>query len=138
MIYNIIHDAKGLGACNKVENADNIAELVELFFSPQGIEFCMKNKFPKLSTFREVKDEILKYPLFIDSDAIYRQNDAIIGLIGKTRADLKFDQNNYVNTVILMHGATAHIKASNYAVLNIVKMSNCTVELDIDNTVIVL
>lgn len=37
-----------------------------------------------------------------------------------------------------MHGAKAHIKASNYAVLLIVNVGGCEVTIDKDETVIVL
>lgn len=138
MIYNIINEAKKLGACNKVENADSIAELAELFYTPQGIEFCKNNKFPKLSTFRELKEEIAGYGFLVDCGPVYRENDIRSTIVGKTAGKLKFDKNNCIFTVVVMHGASVEIEASNYVVLNVIKIGDCRVELNVDNTVIVL
>ena len=138
MILDVINKAQKKGACKKIDKPTNMEELVKLFFSPQGIEFCEENNFPDLNTFRGVKNEVLEYGIFVDEKQIKRSNDKTVALIGNTQGELKFDKNNYVNTVILMHGASAKITASKYTVLKIVNIGDCKVEIEKDNTGIVL
>lgn len=138
MIHDVINKAQKKGACKKIDKPKNMEELVKLFFSPQGIEFCEDNNFPDLNTFRGVKNEVLEFGIFVDEKQIKRSNDKTVALIGNTQGELKFDKNNYVNTVILMHGASAKITASKYTVLKIVNIGDCKVEIEKDNTVIVL
>lgn len=138
MIHDVINKAQKKGACKKIDKPKNMEELVKLFFSPQGIEFCEDNNFPDLNTFRGIKNEVLEFGIFVDEKQIKLSNDKTVALIGNTQGELKFDKNNYVNTVILMHGASAKITASKYTVLKIVNIGDCKVEIEKDNTVIVL
>lgn len=137
MIQEVINKAISAGACAKMASTANIGELVDLFFSPQGIEFCSKNNFPDLSTFRGLKNELSEFCIFVDSKQIKSANNEFIALVGDTQGELIFDENKHVNTVVLMHGARAVIRASNYAVLNIANIS-CEAEVIKDETVIVL
>jgi len=79
-----------------------------------------------------------QFGVFVDLGRVSRSNDKDIALIGDTCGELKFDENKVVHKVMLMHGAKAHIKASNYAVLLIVNVGGCEVTIDKDETVIVL
>ncbi len=139
MIQGIMESAALLGACRKTEDISDWSSAVQLFFSPQGREFCEEKNFPDLSMFREMKNHgISEFGIFVDEGNVCRSNDKDIALIGDTCGDLKFDKNNVVHKVILMHGAKARIKASNYAVLLIVNIGNCEVDIIKDKTVIVL
>lgn len=120
-------EAKALGACNLYKQAKNVKGLADLFFSPQGREFCIKHDFPSVYMWRQLKAEhITNYGVFCDVGHFESVGGKMYGLIGKTTAELKFDTiNNYL--VILQHGAKATIKASNYAVVKIEKGEGCEV-----------
>ena len=135
---DIIDKALRLGACKKIENKSSIRELVELFFSPQGIEFCEKNDFPNIDMLRSLKNEISEFGIYVDSGLVMSVNEKDIALAGNTNGELTYDKNSYVNTIILMHGATAKITASKYTVLNIIIIGDCSYEIEKDDTVILL
>ena len=127
------------GACSGSGKVSDWRSLAWLFFSPQGREFCEEKNFPSLSMFQRMKPyNVEQFGVFVDLGRVSRSNDKDIALIGDTCGELKFDENKVVHKVMLMHGAKAHIKASNYAVLLIVNVGGCEVTIDKDETVIVL
>lgn len=138
-IDEIMKSAALLGACSGSGKVSDWKSLAWLFFSPQGREFCEEKNFPELPMFREMKRHgISELGVFVDEGNVCRSNDKDIALVGDTCGELKFDENNVVHKIILMHGAKARIKASNYAVLLIVNIGGCEVEIDKDKTVVVL
>lgn len=139
MIQEIMKSASLYGACSGSGKVSDWRSLAWLFFSPQGREFCEEKNFPSLSTFQRMKSyKVEQFGVFVDLGRVCRSNDKDIALIGDTCGELKFDENNVVHKVILMHGAKAHITASNYVVLLIVNMGGCEVTIDKDETVVVL
>ncbi|WP_294616445.1 hypothetical protein [uncultured Bacteroides sp.] len=137
-VNEIMQSATLMGACAKSKGVSDWKSLAWLFFTPQGREFCEKHNFPSLEMFREVKDNVAKYGVFVDAGVVKRQNDADIGVVGDTLAELVYDDNTVVHKVVLMHGAKAKIKASHYAVILLVNMGDCEVEIEKDQTVVVL
>ncbi len=138
-IDEVMKSAALLGACSGSGKVSDWKSLAWLFFSPQGREFCEEKNFPALPMFREMKRHgISELGVFVDEGNVCRSNDKDIALVGDTCGELKFDENNVVHKIILMHGAKARIKASNYAVLLIVNIGGCEVEIDKDKTVVVL
>lgn len=138
-VSEVIREARTLGACIGSGKVSDWRSLAWLFFSPQGREFCEEKNFPSLSMFQRMKPyNVEQFGIFVDLGRVSRSNDKDIALIGDTCGELKFDENKVVHKVILMHGAKAHIKASNYAVLLIVNVGGCEVTIDKDETVIVL
>ena len=140
MILNRLkQEATRLGACAKLDGANDYMALSRLLFSPQGREFCEKHNFPSLTMFQQMKPYITEgMGVFVDFGRVCRSNDKDIALIGDSCGELVFDENKTVHTIILMHGAKAVITASNYAVLLIVRVGNCEVIINKDNTVKVL
>ena len=138
-VSEVIREARTLGACSGSGKVSDWRSLAWLFFSPQGREFCEEKNFPSLSMFQRMKPyNVEQFGIFVDLGRVSRSNDKDIALIGDTCGELKFDENKVVHKVMLMHGAKAHIKASNYAVLLIVNVGGCEVTIDKDETVIVL
>lgn len=108
----IVENALKLGACNKIANIKDIPSLVELFYSPQGREFCIENKYPSLKTFREM--DLEEYGIYTDKKVeVENKNVTLVNSYGK----LTFNRLDQVYIVVLMHGAKADIYASNYAVV---------------------
>ena len=137
-VNDIMKSASLLGACAKSNDVSDWKSLTWLFFTPQGREFCEENNFPSLEMFRGMKEQVAQYGVWVDAGKIHQKNDIHIGLIGATSAELVYDDPTAVHKVILMHGAKARIKASGYAVILLVKIGNCEVEIEKDNTVVIL
>lgn len=122
MIAKILNGAKALGACRKTDGITTAEQLAALYFSPQGREFCLKHNYPTLPMWQEIKATIPNLEdmgIYIDAGAIELQDKETIALVGETRAVAKFDRNNSVFRVMILHGATAEIEATNYSVFEV-------------------
>ncbi len=137
-VSEIMESAAWLGACSKSEGVSDWKNLVWLFFTPQGREFCEENNFPPLGMFREMSKEVERYGVYVDAGSIKVCNAENIAVIGDTEAEMVFTDNSRVHKVILMHGGKARIEASNYAVILLVNVGNCEVEINKDETVVIL
>lgn len=104
-----------MSRCPLFKGTEDEKELIELFLSVQGLEFCTENKFPDLATLRKFSNTE-KYGIYIDKK-VNLSNLSKIVLIGDTDAVLNYDDPNKRHEVILMHGAKAKIIASGYAVV---------------------
>lgn len=137
-VADVMRSALELGACNQSGKATDWKSLCWLFFTPQGREFCENNNFPSLEIFRGMRAYVASYGVYVDGGAVTLRNNANVGIIGETVATLEYDDNTKVHKVILMHGAKATIKASNYAVINLTNVGNCEVNIINDGTARVL
>lgn len=136
MINDILHKAKALGACDRAnQDIQSWLDLAELYFSAQGLEFCTNKNFPSLNLWRKInrKYDISEFGIFVEGKRAYSVNQPNIAVIG-SEARLEYNRIGKY-TIVLQHGAKAVIKASNYAVLNIIKIGECEMELEMDNTV---
>jgi len=124
-IYSEVNSA---GQCGLLKGNENIAELMDLFFEPKGVEFCTKFALPTLQTFRLFRGlQATKGGFYIDTP-IKAKNLPRVALIGgETVAELEFTETEGY-TVVIMHGARAKIIASGYAV---VFVTNAGGEIDI-------
>lgn len=110
--------ADRLAACELFKGTETVGELAKIFKSPQGIEFCLAANFPNISTFRLFKKESVgKYGVFIDAGNITIKNPRTVVLIGKTTATIECDTCEN-HTVVTMHGASATVIASGWAVVH--------------------
>ena len=137
-VSEIMEQALRNGACNKSKGVSDWKTLCWLFFTPQGVEFCEENNFPSIDDFREIGSNISDFGVFVDKGEITRSNDGNIALIGNTQGRLVFDDNTKIHKVILMHGAKAFIVARNYAVVRLINVGNCDVNIHKDNTSVIL
>jgi len=103
--------------CDLIKGTENAEELIDLFFTPQGIEFCTTNNSPSLDAFRRFKGpQATRGGFYIDTP-VKAKNLPRVALIGKeTVAELEFTETKR-HTVVLMHGAKARITASGYSVV---------------------
>lgn len=109
--------AEKLAACNIFKGTEDIAGIARLFTSPQGVEFCLAANFPNLATLRLFKRfNPERYGIYIDAGSITLNNPKTAVLIGKTNAIIECDTCAN-HTIITMHGATATILASGWAVV---------------------
>ena len=137
-VSDVMKSALELGACGQSGKATDWKSLCWLFFTPQGREFCENNNFPSIEIFRNMKTNVEKYGVYVDAGDIQIKNNVNIGIIGDTDAMLEYDDNTVVHKIILMHGAKATIKASNYSVINLTNVNNCQVTIINDGTAKIL
>lgn len=135
---HIIKDVLTTPSRKIVEEIKDHRSLSWLFFSHQGRRYCASRKFPSLDKFRQIKEDVHRLGVYVDAGEIERANDANVGLIGSTTAILFFSDNTKVYKIILMHGAKAKIVASNYTVILLANMDQCDVEIEKDDTVLIL
>lgn len=110
-----------LGACNSFTEAANVEQIVEMLFSPQGVEFCLNYRFPTLEVFRQFKPYHLEqYGVYIDCGDIKLIDPIRAFLIGDTRAEIDY-RATQGNALYLMHGAKAAVTAEGYSVTRIEK-----------------
>lgn len=134
---DIIEKTVLLGACEKSSKATDWKSLAWLFFSPQGREFCLKNNFPDIATFRDIRRHIEPYGIFVEKKVDRRNEDtALIG--GDDVSVLLFSGTKKAYKVILMHGAKAVIRLRNYAVVKIESAGSWFEVENEDNTGVVL
>lgn len=115
--HNMNEVARKLAACTLFTGKEDIPELARLFTSPQGLEFCLAANFPNLATFRLFKNSNpTRYGIYIDAGDITLHNPKTAVLIGRTTATIHCNkcQNS---TIVTMHGATATVLASGWAVV---------------------
>ncbi len=122
ILDDIYSQAKRKGACDKFpifKGDENIPHLSKLMFSPQGSEFCLKNRFPDMVTIRMVKkyEDLQENNIYVDAgDIVLYDRDCF--LIGKTHATIRLTTLGKYNC-FLMHGAKAHIEASGYSIVRV-------------------
>ena len=137
-VTEIMQQALENGACAKSKGVSDWKTLAWLFFTPQGIEFCEENNFPTMDVFEKMDSSISDYGVYVNKGEITRTNDVNVALIGDTNATLVYDDNSKVHKVILMHGAKAFIVARNYAVVRLINIGECTVNIHKDKTSVIL
>lgn len=113
--------ARKLEDCDMFKGNETLDELVELIFSPRGIEFLTKFGFPDLETFRKFKQyHPERFGVYIDSGKITLTEARRAFLIGDTVANVKY-RESAGNRLHLMHGASASVLACGYSVVRVEK-----------------
>lgn len=133
-IYN---QAQKKGACPLLKGTENTDELISLFFTPQGIEFCTKHNFPTMEILSRFKGAYAAdRGIYVDTP-VRLKNPARIALFGKkTIASIKYDDNTKRHEVIVMYGAKVKIEASGYAVVFVTNCGGDVEAIAKDNAVI--
>lgn len=137
-IETIKNAAHKLGACGLEKNVSSYRGLTRLLFSPRGSEFCAKHNFPALNLLQRIKNETATFGVYTDAGCISPSSRKNICLAGNTSGRIKASGTQFTHTIILMHGASATIDASNYAVLKVINISGLNVKINKDKTVVVL
>lgn len=141
IIRQIYEQAKIVGACDKFTGKERtLAQLVELFTSPQGLEFCIKHKFPNIATYRIFKpydEQLRERGIYIDAGAITLKNPRRAVLIGRTSATVTFDELKH-HEVVVLQGAKCVVGAWRWAVVRVQKDSESEVIKSAYNNAIIL
>lgn len=137
IIKQIFAQATQIGCCDKFKGSEDLQAIIQLFKSPQGLEFCIKNHFPRISTMRLFKPyKVERYGIYIDAGEITLSNPGVVLLIGNTSAKITCDTNKVRNEVVLMHGATAVIKALQWSVTFVKVERGSFIKIIKDNAII--
>lgn len=139
IISKICAQARQLGACELLTGRERtLAELVAVFLAPQGLEFCMAHRFPSLATLRLFgRNELRAYGIYLDCGKIELQNPKRAILIGRTHADISCNTTERHN-IYLMHGASAILAASNWAVVRAETQAGCNLIKRVTDNAIIL
>ena len=82
IIKQIFAQAKQLDCCDKFKGTEDLQGIINLFKSPQGLEFCIKNHFPRISTLRLFRPyKVERYGIYIDAGEIINVNSEISKLL---------------------------------------------------------
>lgn len=139
LIRQIYAQAKLLGACSLFTGRERTVEdIITLFTSPQGIEFCKKYHFPSMTVFRMFKTHnVEKYGIYIDAGAITLKNPENVVLIGHTSATVFCDKLTR-HEITLFRGARAIVNASKWAVVHMrAEQGCCFIKNTSDNAIII-
>lgn len=123
-----INMADQLEKCRMFKGSEGVEELIRLFLSPQGKEFCLCSKFPTLAAFRLFKPyNPERFGIYIDAGEITLRNPETAVLIGHTCARLIYTEDKPLHKVTLLRGATAHVTAGGWSVVGISAENGCKV-----------
>lgn len=126
-LFNI---AEKYRECGMFKGTEDIEQIIKLFTSPQGQEFCQRYNFPDIQTLRKFQQyDVERFGVFIDAGSIALNNVRRIVLIGNTQATINCD-NMWRYEIIMMHGAEAIITASGWAVVSISNKNECEVHIN--------
>ena len=133
----IYKEVNAAGQCGLLKGNEKIIELMDLFFTPKGIEFCTTYNAPSLEAFRRFRGKRAERGWFYIDTPVKAKNLPCVALIGsETVAELEFTETAGF-TVVLMHGAQAKITASGYAVVFVTNAGGGEVEvIQKDNAII--
>lgn len=139
LIQQIYKQARLLGACELFTGKERTLEdIVHLFVTPQGIEFCINNHFPNMETFRLFKPyKIERFGIYIDAGTITLHNPKRAILIGNTVATINNDTLD-AHEVILLHGAKAVVNASGWAICKAIVAEDCYIDSNVTDNAIIL
>lgn len=135
---DILAKAKRYGVCSMLTGEETTEQLMKLVFTPQGVEFCTKFKFPDLNTLRQYKGEQAQSSgIYVDTDVELDDPEDVL-IAGDAVARLNYKDYSMSHHVIAMHGAKVVIKASGYvavfvknagAELEVIKLDNAIVDV---------
>lgn len=127
LIEDIKQQARLAGACDLVEQVTDMKSLAEVFFRPQGMEFCTKNHFPAGQTWRQLKEMgIERYGVYVDGGELTLRNPEQVALVGKTTARIVCDGQG-LRKVYLLRGASVNLDAYDWVVVRVATDGTCPI-----------
>lgn len=139
LIQQIYKQARLLGVCTLFTGKEQTLEdIVHLFTTPQGIEFCKEHDFPNIEIFRLFKSyNVERFGIYIDAGSITLNNPSRAILIGSTSAVIDCDIL-VTHEVVLLQGAKAIINASEWAVCKTTVSRGCNIICNASGNAIIL
>lgn len=138
LISQIHAQAQLLGQCGKFTGSEDLDAIIDLFTSPQGVEFCLAHHFPSLSSFAAFKPlDVHEKGVYINFGGLTINDRHRVVLIGRTSATINCTDNARYE-IILMHGAKVVVNASNWAVVKIHAERGCQVIKNASGNAVIL
>ena len=138
LIHQIHAQAQLLGQCGKFTGSEDLNGIIDLFTSPQGVEFCLAHHFPSLNTLAMFKPfDVHEKGVFINYGGLTISDRHRVVLIGRTAATTTCGDNVGYG-IMLMHGAKAVINASNWAVVSVNADKGCQVIKNVSGNALIL
>lgn len=128
--------ALALGACDMIDRANTLAELVALMHTPQGREFCKAKRFPTLEILRSRKEDFAALGVYVDAGEIEISNRDNVIIAGDTRAKLVYNSTACPFYAMVMHGAHAEVSAAGYAVCEVIRVKGRVSVSSGDNAIV--
>lgn len=140
VIQKVYGQAKALNACPRFTGQERTLEdIVRLLTSPQGIEFCIANRFPNMNTFRLFKPfNPERLGVYIDAGEITLQNPAKAVLVGHTVAMVRCDKLSPCHEIYLLHGAKATVNCTGWAVAKVQAAAGCSLIKNVNEHAVIL
>lgn len=143
LIHKLYEQAHKLGACDLFTGRERtLNDIVSLFLSVQGLEFCFKKHFPNIATFRLFKrydaDLGKKYGIYIDAGSVTLRDPRRVVLIGRTDAQVLCQSPDTAHEVYVLRGASAMVIASGWAVVKVEAETACSVIKKTNDNAIIL
>lgn len=123
--------------CGMINKSFGVNEWVDLVFG-QAQPFCLRHRFPSLPMWSDLDKEfdISKYGIYVNKGRITIKPEKDVIIIGNTEATLVCDRLRAYH-IVLMHGATANIKGSGYAVIFTRTDDTCTINEELTGGAII-
>lgn len=130
--------AERLRQCEMFKGTEDLDGLFKLFVSPQGMEFCLRYRFPSLSTFRLLKPHgVQRYGVYIDAGAITLKNPKRAILIGRTSAVVNCDTLER-HEIYVFHGASVSVNARGWSVVSVQGVQGARVIKNVSENAVIL
>lgn len=125
--------------CCMFKGDETLEQIVDLYKSTQGLEFCLRYHFPSIETLRLFKnDHPERFGVYIDAGDIVIDNPAQkILLIGDTTGKITCSETRRYEIGVL-HGASATINASGWSVVAIEAETGCVIIKNSQENAIIL
>lgn len=138
LVEKLYEAAKPFHPCSKFQGTETFDELLRLFLSPQGWEFCIKYDFPgneQLGLIKSYIDDSMD--IYIDAGHHALRNHKLVILAGNCDFRLDYDTLDYPCRVVLLKGARARIRAGGYAVVAVNAAEGCNYSTSIHDHAII-
>lgn len=130
--------ADKLSSCEMFKGTESVEEVMRLFRTAQGLEFCIAANFPNIATLRRFKRyNPERMGIYIDAGDITLTNPGKIVLIGHTIATIKCDTCER-HEITALHGASASVIASGWAVVATTAGRGCNITRRASENAIIL
>lgn len=113
-------------ACSTYQGESDLATLVDMWKKTWGVEFCKNAQFPTAQFFEQFENELLPHGVFRNQNGLQLYNRDVV--LVHSEAVIEFALPERRHTVLLYHGSTAVIKATDCAVVRVYNITK-------DNTV---
>jgi len=138
IIQLVVKQARELGACPLLRGDEDLAGLIKVFTSPQGMEFCLRHRYPNTATFRLFKPfGVERFGIYIDAGDITLKNPNRAILVGRTVGTVACDTTER-HEIVLLNGAKAVVNASKWSVAVIKAGSGCACVKNVSDNAVIL